>query len=73
MTNWTFGGIGFATNLCRKTMLQWDKTDTTTLDLVFECQGHASVSEVLSSGIVSYSSENDYAGLAMVFATLMVQ
>ena len=33
----------------------------------FRCQGHTEISEVLSSGIVSYENADDYPGVVNVF------
>ena len=63
--NWSFGSMGFAQNLCSKAMLNWGSPG---LELNFRCEGHTQISSVLSSGIVSYSSAEDYQGLTEVFA-----
>ena len=66
--NWSFGSIGFPTNLCSKTVLDWDKYPDGEIKMVFNCEKHTSVSEVFSSGIVSYANETDYPGLVESFA-----
>lgn len=55
--NWSFGSLGFAQNLCSKAMLDWNES---TITMNFKCEAHTQITEVLSSGIVSYSSADDY-------------
>ena len=66
MANYSFGSLGFPDNLCSKTYLNWDKSDG--VSMVFTCQQHTQISKVLSSGIISYDSADDYPGLVEVFA-----
>lgn len=35
--------------------------------MIFECQAHTQISEVFSSGVISYDSPTDYNGLVEVF------
>ena len=66
VANWSFGSIGFPTNLCSKAPLDWSST-TGNIEMVFECKAHTQISEVFSSGVVSYNSATDYNGLVEVF------
>ena len=65
-SRWSFGNIGFPSNLCSKAPLMFTSTaessDKST-SMVFSCQGHTEITKVLSSGVVGYSSSDDYVGL----------
>ena len=51
-------------NLCQKSYIDWSKS---TIDLHFKCEGHTQIKEVFSSGVISYQSSEDYAGIVEVF------
>ena len=57
--------MGFSQNLCSKSMLDWSQSS---IEFNFKCEGHTEITEILSSGIVSYDSAEDYQGLTEVFA-----
>ena len=71
-SRWSFGNIGYPSNLCSKAPLMLtsasESSDEST-SMVFSCQGHTEITKVLSSGVVGYSSSDDYVGLTEVFGT----
>ena len=62
--NWSFGSIGYPSYMCRKNFIDWEKEK---INLSFRCEGHTEITEVLSSGVVSYENVDDYPGLVNVF------
>ena len=64
VANWSFGGMGYPTYLCRRNLIDWSEQ---TIDLNFHCQGRTEITEVLSSGVMSYEDSEDYPGLSIVF------
>ena len=67
LTNWSFGSIGYPTELCSKAPLDWSQSGSTGINMVFECQAHTQIRAIYSSGIISYESPTDYEGLVEVF------
>ena len=64
VTKWTLGFIGQPKNLCAKNFIDWSKD---TVNLNFKCEGNTEISDVLSSGVISFDDAEDYAGLVEVF------
>lgn len=62
----SFGSVGFATSECSKAVIDWDSEST---NFFFECAHDFGMSSVFSSGLVSYTSVEDYAGLVLVYAS----
>ena len=58
-TGWSIGNIGYPSNICSKNIIDWASAEESFV-LQFECQATTSVQKVLSSGIVSYDSQDDY-------------
>ena len=66
VANWSFGSMGYPSNLCAKNLIDW-QGESDKVKLIFECQGQTSIKQVFSSGIISYLDETDYPGLVEVF------
>ena len=64
--NWSFASLGQPTNLCSKNYINWNESDQK-VSLKYECFGNTEITEVFSSGIISYDDANDYIGLSEVF------
>ena len=69
ITNWSFGSFGYPKALCSKNLINWSDSSQDSIELNFKCQANTQITEVLSTGIVSYSSSDDYAGLVDVFSS----
>ena len=64
----SFGNIGFSTNLCSKNLLDWSSPEQT-IQLNFRCQASTEFDSILSSGLVEYKSLEDYEGIVNVFGS----
>lgn len=68
--NWvgklSFGSLSFGTPLCSKAVIDWKGSEST--KFIYRCPYGTHVSDVFSSGIVSYTDIEDYRGLVEVYA-----
>ena len=64
VAKWTIGSIGSPKNICAKNFIDWKQN---TIDLHFKCEGNTEITDVLSSGVISFDNATDSDGLTEVF------